>query len=162
MIHAAHFRELIVRPTLYVLNMWSEAAENLLMGTACQESRLAFLKQMPGPARGIYQCEPDTFVDLWDSWLVYRPEIVTDLGRATGIGEPRFDLLPGNLYYATAICRLDYRREQEPLPDADDIRGLGSYWKRYYNSHKGLGTIEQFVRSYDMVREFGDDGDRYA
>ncbi|MEE9541175.1 MAG: hypothetical protein V3V85_06750, partial [Candidatus Thorarchaeota archaeon] len=49
-----------------------EAAVNLLLGTVYQESTIngiTHLKQVGGPALGIYQIEPDTEHDTWENYL---------------------------------------------------------------------------------------------
>src|SRR5688572_10203521 len=74
MIHAADLRELVIRPTLKYVDLWSQAAENLLVGTWFQESSIAGstrLKQVKGPALGGYQIEPATHKDNWLHFLRY-------------------------------------------------------------------------------------------
>lgn len=140
-INAKQLRELIISPTLHDMGMWSESAENLLMGTAAQESHLGhYIKQVgKGPALGIYQCEPVTHDD------------VVKWGRAKGLLEFE-SCSPGRLVYdlkyATMIARLHYYRVPKALPSADDIEGIAEYWKRYYNSSLGKGKPEEFVRNY--------------
>ena len=75
MLYPRQFRERVVRPTLEVLRLHSRSAENLLLGTAYQESRLRHLHQLHGgPALGLFQIEPCTHEELWRSYLVYRRE----------------------------------------------------------------------------------------
>lgn len=51
----------VVRPVLRVMSAWSQPAEDLVMGTAAQESRLTYLRQLGGgPALGLWQMEPAT------------------------------------------------------------------------------------------------------
>jgi hypothetical protein len=141
-INAKQLRELIIRPTLKDMGMWSESAENLLMGTAAQESHLgAYIKQVgKGPALGIYQCEPFTHEDVV-KWAREKY-----LGAIVGANHDR---LIYDLKYATMICRLHYYRAPKALPEADDIEGMASYWKRFYNSSLGKGKPEEFVRNYE-------------
>ena len=55
------FREEVVRPVLQDLKMYSPVAENLIMGTAAQESGFTYIKQLGGgPALGMFQVEPAT------------------------------------------------------------------------------------------------------
>ena len=144
------FRELIVRPTLTGIDMHSPAAENLLMGTAAQESHFEYIKQLgDGPALGFFQMEPATHDDIWDNYLEYREE----LGKATLIEcglsiRPPADRLMWDMRYATAMCRMHYRRVSEPLPDATDIEGMAAYWKKYYNTAYGAGTKAEFIKNY--------------
>jgi hypothetical protein len=143
-------RELVIRPTLDHLRMHSEAAENLLVGTALHESDLTFLEQNGGgPARGIYQIEPDTLDDLHENYLSYRPDLMTKLETIRGSGTTRLMSITGNLFYATAVARLIYYRKRPPLPRGDDITGLAHYWKRWYNTPSGKGRVEDWIQSYE-------------
>jgi len=145
------FRELVVRPTLEQIDLWSEAAENLVVGTAVQESRLRFLKQRGGgPARGVYQIEPATEDDVWVNFLEYRPALYRTVANIRGpVGHGASpDPLIYSLAYATAICRVIYYRRPEPLPAADDIPGLAAYWKQHYNTPRGAGTAMEWEDNY--------------
>lgn len=142
MINVLHFRELVIRRTLKDLNMWSEAAENLVLGTALQESNLTHLKQLGGgPALGLYQMEPDTHDDIWENYLDYR-EGEFDVRKAPA------ERMITDLTYATAMCRIHYWRRPERLPHAEDAYGMGRYWKQHYNSVEGAGKAEGFERHY--------------
>lgn len=136
----------IVRPTLKALSLWTPAAENLVLGTAVTESRLRFVRQVGGgPALGLWQMEPTTHDDLWSSYLFYN-HALADLvlpmaGDIIGGWPPPHELI-WNLRYACAMCRVHYRRIKAPLP-ANEAVALASYWKRYYNTPLGAGTIEK-------------------
>ena len=70
---AKQLRELVIRPALMEIELWSEAAEELVLGTAIVESRLSFIKQLgSGPALGLWQIEPDTHRNSYDNFLEYR------------------------------------------------------------------------------------------
>jgi hypothetical protein len=136
------------------MGMWSESAENLLMGTAAQESHLGhYIKQVgKGPALGIYQCEPATHQDVYN---YLRNNEFRLFGNALPhklrpIGLVDHNRLVYDLRYATMICRLHYYRAPKALPEADDIEGMASYWKRFYNSSLGKGKPEEFVRNYEQ------------
>lgn len=66
-INCEQLRLYVIRPTLEKIELWSEAAENLLLGTTAQESHMGtYIKQVgKGPALGIYQMEPATHKDIW-------------------------------------------------------------------------------------------------
>ena len=53
-LNVKHFKDLVIDPALFKLDreiIWSTSAVNLLLGTAIQESRLTYLRQMGnGPA----------------------------------------------------------------------------------------------------------------
>ena len=146
------FRENVVRPTLQYLGMHSEAAENLLIGTAMHESaKLKYIKQINGPALGFFQIEPMTHADVW-RYLNTRSDIaakVRMLASYQYVGEhiPDSELMT-NLRYSTAICRIKYWMIPEPIPPADDIEALGRYYKVYYNTKLGKATAQDFVNAY--------------
>lgn len=140
MIHIPHLKELIA-DTLEVLGpkYQGEAAEQLLLGTALVESRLKYLKQINGPALGIWQMEPDTHADMYRNFLDYKPELRTLVWT---FGSDAQDLI-GNLPYACAMARLKYYRDPKPIPK--DLTGQAEYWKRVYNTEGGAGTVEKYL-----------------
>ena len=155
MIDAGQLRDRIIYPTLKHLDLWSDSAENLIMGTIAQESEMGrYLKQLyGGPARGICQMEPRTHQDIWTNYLAYKhPLAVKVMGlasrRSTKIGHPNPAELEGNLFYSVAMCRVHYLRVPEALPDAEDIEGLAAYYKTHYNTPKGAATVEEFIENY--------------
>lgn len=161
MLNISHLRTLIIRPTLQYMEMWSEVAENLVVGTAIQESHATYLKQLGnGPALGLFQMEGVTHDDLWKNYIRYRAPIMNKLynisiannTKDTFINEVSAKEMIGNLYYATAMCRIQYLRAPEKLP-SNTIRGLAYYWKKYYNTHLGAGTEEEFIHNYQTYNQ---------
>ncbi|WP_227657621.1 hypothetical protein [Candidatus Magnetaquicoccus inordinatus] len=144
------FRSLIIRPTLRRLDMWSEAAEELLLGTAIQESALHYLQQMGGgPAMGFWQMERATHDDLWLNFLNGRTKLgLNVLGPYT---KPEATRMVWDLSYACAMCRIHYLRCPDALPPAGDIAGQAAYWKRWYNTPLGKGTVEQYLESWRVA-----------
>ena len=132
--------------------MWSVWAENLVVGTAVQESRLTYLRQRGrGPALGIYQVEPLTHADLWINWLDHRPGFAAKARHFAVHGSgvhPKVDQVVWNLAYATVICRLHYYRARFDVPAADDVETLARIWKQHYNTPAGRGTADDFVENY--------------
>lgn len=51
-INPHQLRDLVIRPTLKRLGFWSTAAEELVLGTAIQESSLQYLQQLGLSAHG--------------------------------------------------------------------------------------------------------------
>jgi len=145
-------REVVIQPALKKLNLWSESAENLLLGTAAQESQMGrYLRQINGPALGIFQMEPSDHNDIWSNYLMYRGELMSVILKLTVPNMMRTEQLCWNLRYAAAMCRIHYLRVPEPLPHADDTAGLGCYWKNHYNTHEGKGTVEEWVKNYTAM-----------
>ncbi len=152
-IKASELRQYVIRPTLKAINLWSIAAENLLLGTAAQESQLGhYLTQVKGPALGIYQIEPNTHKDVWKNYLKYQHELsdaISHLSSNRCTWEAKESELITNLAYNTAIARVIYYRVPEALPDANDIAGLANYWKQHYNTHLGKGKVKEFIKHYE-------------
>lgn len=154
-LHLLQLKDLVVKPVLKGLGMYSVAAEQLVLGTICQESRGVYLKQLGnGPAVGICQMEPKTHRDIWLNYLNYQEDIVKDLvgyisvGACGGADYPNQVELISNLNYAVAMCRIHYWRNPNALPKANDINGLASYWKQFYNTVKGKGKAQEFVNNF--------------
>ena len=144
--------DLVVRPTLLHLDLLSPAAEQLVLGTAAQESKLCYLKQLGlGPAVGLWQMEPATERDLWENFLAYKPELRAKVEALLAPEPSRTQQLATNLAYGCAMCRVHYLRKPAALPDAADIQGMARYWKLHYNTPLGRGTINEFVRSWELV-----------
>ena len=123
------------------------SAQNLVLGTALVESSLRHLVQLNGPARGLWEMEPATFYDNC-TWLRNNETLRKSVFSLAVDGFEMVDQLPGNLYFACAMCRVHYFRRNEPLPTHDDLNGMASYWKRYYNTKIGKGSIEDYVRAW--------------
>lgn len=141
----------VISSTLDHLKLNSVAAIQLLLGTAAVESCMGrYLKQQKGPALGIYQIEPFTHFDICN-YLATRQQTLRHRVKQLRAEIPgNLDLqLITNLMYATAIARVIYYRIPEPLPHAHDIEGMARYWKRYYNTEQGAGTLTQFLECYD-------------
>ncbi|MEO5341714.1 MAG: hypothetical protein H7837_14585 [Magnetococcus sp. MYC-9] len=144
--------DLVIRPTLRRLDLWSEAAEELLLGTAIQESSLSYLKQMgAGPAKGIWQMEKPTHDDIWTNFLHYRTKL--GLNVLGPYAKPDHTRLTWDLAYACALCRVHYLRSPEPLPPAGDIDAQAAYWKQWYNTPLGKGTAAEYIANWHRTME---------
>jgi hypothetical protein len=117
---------------------YSEAAVELLMMTAAHESNLGeFIKQVKGPALGIYQMEPATYNDIFDNYLIYKHWSPTRLGA---------DVLRWSLWHSTTLARIHYYRVAEALPET--IEGASEYAKKYYNTIAGKATATKYLEDY--------------
>lgn len=150
---AVAFRDEVIVPTLQSIGLHSDAAVELLLGTALQESKLVYRRQLgDGPARGLFQMEMATHDDIWDNYLRYRStlrnavlQLKSDPKAAAG------DELTNNDAYAAAMARVLYKRAPKALPGAGDVEAMAAYWKQYYNTPLGAGTVGQYVTSWTAV-----------
>lgn len=143
------FLRCVVRPALVAMG-WpyhTVAAEQLLVGTAAQESGgFLYLRQnSAGPALGVFQMEPDTFYDLWSRRPAFLKEVLAD---CAGEFSPAPDLVAWNHRFGAMMARLKYRDDDSALPAPGDIRGMAWTWKRGYNSMRGAGRVEEFELSW--------------
>lgn len=143
-------KEIVVVPALTALGLNTPSAVNLLLGTAAVESQMGkYIKQIKGPALGIYQMEPRTYLDIWlrliDPKIALKAKIKLLLGYE---GKPPAERLSSDLMLATIMTRLYYFSIPQSLPDKDDIMGLGTYWKDHYNTHLGAGSVQEFTDAY--------------
>ena len=153
MIKTNDLKTRVIEPILRDAHLHSESAVNLILGTAAQESHMGtyFMQGGGGPAVGIFQMEPATHDDIWGNFLKYKPSTenyMVVLGALCSPYKHRAEIMFWNLRYAALMCRMHYYRKKEPLPEADDIRALGEYWKKHYNTVKGKGTVDEFVENY--------------
>ena len=154
-------RELVIRPTLKGIGLWSEAAENLLVGVGLVESGFKLLKQINGPACGYWQIEPATADDLVFRYLNRQSGAVDSdslIGRLREyLGFSPWSLSPetlhrkliGDMELGCALARIKFWMDKEPLPEANDINGLAETWLRVYNAG-GKGTISRFMFEYAL------------
>jgi hypothetical protein len=162
---AEELRTYVIRPVLEHLDDWSQAAENLLLGTAAQESGLGFhLKTRRGHSLGIFQIHPQTHNNLWDKYLVNNPDLASKVrGLASQhefLSHPHAELAT-NLSYATAIAWMVYCRSGKPLPSADDRHGLAKFWQRHFHSRL-RGSVEEFTDNYQKFVHAKENKDEIA
>jgi hypothetical protein len=147
----------VVRPALTALSLDEDlsATTELLLGTALQESSLVHRVQLGGgPARGLFQMEPNTHDDIWANFLKFRPTLAEKIGTFLDGAAPNSQLLTNNDKYAAAMARIQYHRMGQivgkaPIPERGDIPGMAAYWKDFYNTGQGAGSPAQFVANWE-------------
>lgn len=158
----AQLRDMIKR-VLQFIEAYSEEAQELLMLTAAVESNLGeYVRQKGGPALGIFQMEPATESDIYNNYLVAKKDLMQAVNvlRFRTYGPPVPDL-EGNLPYQIAMARVHYMRVRAAIPklrllslplckevSTASIEALARYWKHFYNTNLGKGTIEKAVGAY--------------
>ena len=143
-------RNELIRPILDYLELYSKKAEDLLLGTACQESHAGeYIRQLGCKgevgAFGIYQMELATHNDIWDNYLKYKDDLALKVSKLKCPTMTDAQNLEYNLAYATAMCRIHYYRVKEAIPEG--TYGQAQYWKKYYNTELGKGTVEEYLQN---------------
>ncbi|MCJ8293758.1 MAG: hypothetical protein MJK15_05060 [Colwellia sp.] len=140
----------IIKPThLYMGgNYESRNANFLSLCTAAIESNCGYyIKQVGGPALGIWQMEPATESDiLINCDAIQRPD---ELGMLQSFGNEVSNVMWLTVcpMYACAMARLKYSMDVAPLPDSENIRAVYDYYKRIYNTPAGASTYEKFKQA---------------
>ena len=151
--NAQQLLDIIIRPTLELMggNYNSKDAQMLLLATAAIESNCGhYIKQMSGPAVGIWQMEPETACDIWgncDALKGCGMVDVMDSLSLSGEKDASYNLL-FSPRYACAMARLKYSMDTEPLPVFNDGSALYDYYKRVYNTHLGASTLSKFNNAW--------------
>jgi len=159
----------IIRGVLYYLEPeipYSRSAEELLMLTCATESLFGtYLKQVIGPATGVFQMEPETWEDIQMHFLRYNEPLQMKVEKFYADDMPYMINAVGNLPFQIVQARVFYRRIKAPLPQikylpmADKageqvlspeyIKEIAEYWKKYYNTHLGKGTVAKAIQNYE-------------
>ena len=147
---AQQLHDYIIKPTLEYMggNYNSKNARFLLLCTAAIESNCGYcIKQVGGPALGIWQMEPATEIDIWANCDAMQDDEFCEsmFFMFPPTHEDRFsDAMMIAPMYACAMARLKYSMDKEALPDHDDIGAVYEYYKRIYNTPLGASTYEKF------------------
>lgn len=153
---AEALRLTVVRPALKALEPanipWTQAAENLVLGTAAHESG-GFIHRVQiggGPARGLWQMEQATFRDLYDRYLAGRPVlkgIVDSLWLNDG-GDPWLQIETNDVF-AAAMCRIRYWDSRAKIDfDPRDVFEMSRCWSEFYNTRRDPVLEDEFVANY--------------
>ena len=139
---------------LLSLKLYSnDSIVKMIFETACVESNCGeYIKQINGPACGIFQIEPNTAQDIIDNYIKYRSRY-KDIFNMLYI---KTFTLPQNLKYNLAfsvfMCRMFYMRIKESIPNTVEKRA--KYWKKYYNTEQGKGTITEYIKKVGKYGKF--------
>ena len=137
----------------------SNNALSLVYNTGLVESKYKYLKQIKGPARGFFQCEPWVAVDIIKNYLKYRVSLMEKVAKVCAIDFEHLQnpnvkdweyILTTNIAAQIVMCRLHYRRVPSPLPK--ELVAEANYYKKYYNTYQGKATVEHYL---EVVEKYG-------
>ena len=125
---------------------------NMILETACVESNCGeYIKQLKGPACGIFQIEPRTAKDIIDHFIYYRPKLRENYAKLMNGFLSLEQNLCTNLMFQIFMCRIFYLRFSEVIPDTVESRA--KYWKKYYNTNLGKGTVEKYIKAVEKHKK---------
>lgn len=147
-IDAQQIMDTIIRPATTIIGLPGYDGDFLVAYTGAVESGYSTLKQDHGPALGFWQMEPASYDDnVRYLNMAKNSDLKKRLLAACYLDIfPAADALVWNLRLASTMCRVQYHRRPEPLPNYDDLEGMAKYWLKFYNGDGlGKGTIDRFV-----------------
>lgn len=149
MFDITQFRQEIVIPTLSALNIRSPHMAELLVFTCATESAGGtYVKQVKGPALGIYQIEPTTFTDVWTNYILRKPDVVNMLSLHFGIHRvPQPTDVIYDLRLATIMTLMLYLC-RKVNPQDSEISTLWKLYKEFYNTEKGAAIEAESIKAY--------------
>ncbi len=107
-----------------------------------------YVRQVNGPALGIYQLEPNTFSDLWFNYILRKPDIVNLLSLNLGVHRlPDPIEVITDLKLATAFCALLYKYRKAQIKSIDP-NDLWDVYKPLYNTQKGAAVKDKSIAAY--------------
>ena len=141
---------LIVDEIVEVLgNGKNESVADLLIETARAETMLGKAEDrtplMYGV--GIMQFDEIGFNDVKERSAKHRDLIKNNLN--IDINLVKFEWLAYNPFLSVLWARLKYKLIPEEVPS--DIYARAKYWKRYYNTFKGKGTITHYLKNNGVL-----------
>lgn len=158
--NAQQLHDHIIKPAhLYMGGHYESKDANFLsLCTAAIESHCGeYIKQLNGPALGVWQMEPATHSDIWlNCDKIQEPTngqgcVLAHRTRALMVSPDNdgdSDLIVSPMY-ACVMARLKYSMDSAPLPSRHDIRAVYDYYKRIYNTPLGASTYEKFIAAIE-------------
>lgn len=127
---------------------YNQNAAELVLGTIAQESAYGKYRKQQGngPALGIGQCEPRTFLDIVINYLAYKPALKAKIMEICHVAMLNPADLVNNDRLAICFARVHYLRCKEGIPGTLD--GWAHLWKLRYNTPFGKGTEAEFKVNY--------------
>ena len=117
---------------------------NLVFETGMAESGYRHLEQVGGgPALSFWQIENWVCQDIFDNFIIYRKPYIEAVYKLGLIEDKIPFCIYTNIALAAAFCRIHYRRKPGAIPKS--MPGRAAYWKKWYNSEEGAGTVDHYV-----------------
>jgi hypothetical protein len=125
----------------------TQDAFDLIFETGCAETGYRHLDQMKAKkgigAVSFWQLEPATIRDCWDNYISYRKPLIEATYKLGLIEENKVFCVYSNIALAVAFTRIQYRRFPKAIPTTLPERA--NYWKTFWNTIKGKGTVEHYI-----------------
>ena len=142
-----HIFDIVANICQVLGNGANESANKLILGTIAAETMLGEYKD-PTPFRagtGICQFDKIAFQDVKARTRKHNTKLILE-NFNIDIHKVTYDMLEYNPLLSIIFCRLFYKLIPAEIPS--DLYLMACYWKRYYNTEQGKGTVEHFIGNY--------------
>lgn len=123
------------------------SAEQLLLGTACAETKLGAYPDNTPKTLGVGLCQHDQ-IGLDDIKQEGEQRHFDIVQKLWGYDMLTIDLadLANDPLLSFICCRLSYKRIPAAIPNS--LKDKAAYWKKHYNTVAGKGTEQHFVDAF--------------
>jgi len=147
MINPTQLRDLISRVLQEIPNGYSDDAVELLMMIAAHESKLGVhIRQVNGPALGIFQIEPATHDDTWENGD--SCELNASLLGYDWECEHTSDKLEWDIRYQIFMARQRLFMKPEAIPSKSTPKDMARYCKEHWNTVLGKASASDYLHDY--------------
>ena len=147
----------LIDDVLWKMGMHSDDAVELVFLTGLVESGYKYISQIgSGIARSFWQVEPKTAIDNLQHYLKHRPSLMQKCAEATLVDIKHWqnydehlweEILEKTIAAGIIHARIKYWRVPKKMPTS--VEGQANYWKKYYNSELGAGSVEHYIELVD-------------
>jgi len=129
-----------------------ENACSLMLETAMTETHLGALMDPTRKGAGTGLCQNDElpFYDTIRRTRAKHQEAVLEAFNIE-VMDIKWEELENSPLLSFIACRLVYKLVPESIPDT--IEGRAAYWKKYYNTSAGKGTVEKYIENAKKLYE---------
>lgn len=144
----SHFESFIISVLeSYGLPSSKSAIILLIMIAAHESGGLMYVRQIRGPARGLFQMEPISLNAVLE-YLRRKPDKFDSMQHYLNYSA---DHLIYDTVAAIVFARIYLMMDPEPLPDEDDLLELAKYAKRRWNTEAGKATVDDYLMALNEL-----------
>ena len=117
------------------------------------ESGYNYVAQVPeADALGYWQVQKGTYLDNQVNFLDFKNEFNHYWVLLKKIHIASYPSMASDCVFACYMGAITVYRAPASLPQYNDIEGMANYWKTYYNTSQGAGSIEDAFQVMQQVK----------
>lgn len=118
------------------------------------ESGYNYVAQVPeADALGYWQVQRSTYLDNQVNFLDFKNEFNHYWTLFRKIHAASYPSMASDCVFACYMGAITVYRAPAALPEYNDIKGMAKYWKTYYNTSQGAGSIEEAFQDMQQVKD---------